>query len=176
MRSPFGREPERRRWDLLVEGASGSNSRILWWDAGKRVLALAARLGMPGKGCGQRHGASAGLTIGLEAGRQHSLGLRRGTPRIPSGVMAWQQLAGAAPTAWPTQGRRRQQWQSGVAEDGLGQKAGLPPRRKLEEVRGGYEGESPGLGDGVTPRVLVTTSRLQRLVRSISLVERAARR
>jgi len=50
-----------------------------------------------------------------------------------------------------------QQWQSGVAEDGLGRKAGLPPRRMHEEDRGGRKGESPELGNGVTPRVLVTT-------------------
>jgi len=35
MRSPFGREPGRRRWDLLVEGASGSKIRILWLGCGE---------------------------------------------------------------------------------------------------------------------------------------------
>jgi hypothetical protein len=87
MRSPFGREPGRRRWDLLVEGASGSKNRIPGWGAGRRVLAPAAEPGMPGTGRGQRHGASAGLIIGLGVGRQGSLELRRGTPRIPTGVM-----------------------------------------------------------------------------------------
>jgi hypothetical protein len=51
--------------------------------------------------------------------------------------MMRQQLAGAAPTARPIQGWRRQQWQFSVAEDGLGQKVGLPPKRKLGTVAAG---------------------------------------
>jgi hypothetical protein len=35
MRSPFGRELGRRRWDLLVEGASGLRSRLLWLGSGE---------------------------------------------------------------------------------------------------------------------------------------------
>jgi hypothetical protein len=34
MRSPFGREPGRRRWDLLVEGALGLKICILWLGCG----------------------------------------------------------------------------------------------------------------------------------------------
>jgi hypothetical protein len=35
MRSPFGRELGRRRWDLLAEGALGSENRILWLGCGE---------------------------------------------------------------------------------------------------------------------------------------------
>jgi len=48
-------------------------------------------------------------------------------------------------------------------------KAELPLGSKRGKAGGGREGESPGLGNGVFQRVLVTTSRLQRLVRSIEL-------
>jgi hypothetical protein len=115
------------------------------WEAGKQVLALAGGLGMPGTGCGQRHGASASRVIGLELGRQRPLEPKRGTPRIPSGVMVRQQLAAAAPTARSIQGWRRQQWQSSLAEDGFERRAGLPPRAKLEDGRGGRKAKAPSL-------------------------------
>lgn len=48
-------------------------------------------------------------------------------------------------------------------------KAELPLGSKRGKASGGRKGESPVLGNGVFQRVLVTTSRLQRLVRSIEL-------
>lgn len=92
----------------------------------------------------------------------------------PLGVTVRSQPAGAAPTARPIQGWRRQQWQFSVAEEGSGRGLGSHPARSSRRSRRA-EGESPKPGSGVAPGVLVTISRLQRLERGISPGERVAR-
>jgi len=176
MRPSLWRESGRRRWDLLVEGVLDLPSRIPWWGAGQADPGPRSRARDAGQGGGVRQKAPARSAIRLVAGPQRSREFLRGTPRIPWGMMASQQLGDAAPTAWPTQGWRRQRWPSSVAVDGFAQKAGLPPSRMRAEGHGGRKGVSLELGNGVSFRVLVTTSRLQRLVRGILLAGRAARR
>jgi hypothetical protein len=176
MRSPFGRELGRRRWDLLVEGASGSTICTLWLGCGE--AGPGSRGGARDAGHKQRaatrgvcepdHRARAGPTTPTRVAARDTAHPCRGDGLVAAGRRSTNCVAD------PRLGR--QQWQSSVAEGGLGLRAGLPPRRKHEENHGGRKGESPRLGNGVTPRVLVTTSRLQRLVRGISLMGRMPRR
>jgi hypothetical protein len=53
-------------------------------------------------------------------------------------------------------------------------KTELPLGSRRGKASGGRKGESPELGNGVFQRVLVTTSRLQKLVRGIELGGQAA--
>jgi hypothetical protein len=66
-----------------------------------------------------------------------------------------------------TQGRRCRQRLFGAVVDGNAWNLGRWLGRKRGAGRGGRKGESLKLGDGVFQRMLVTTSRLQRLVRDI---------
>jgi hypothetical protein len=84
-------------------------------------------------------------------------------------------------SSWPRQhqllgypGLAGQQWSSSVATSSTARKAELPLGSRRGKARGGQRGESPKLGNGVFLRVLVTTSRLQRLVRGIFLGGTAA--
>jgi hypothetical protein len=176
MRSLFGRELGPRRWDLLVEGASGSTICILWLGCGEagpgsrggaRDAGHKQRVATRGV-CEPDHRARAGLTTLTRAAARDTADPLGGDGLVAAGQRSTNCVAD------PRLGR--QQWQSSAAEDGLGLRAGLPPRRRHEENHGGRKGASPRLGNGVTPRVLVTTSRLQRLARGISLVGRMPRR
>jgi hypothetical protein len=73
-----------------------------------------------------------------------------------------------------TQGWTDQQWSSGIAAGGSVRKTELPLGSRRGKASGGRKGESPELGNGVFQRVLVTTSRLQKLVRGIELGGQAA--
>jgi hypothetical protein len=176
MRSPFGRKPGRRRWDLLVEGALGLRSRILWLGCGE------AGPGSRGRARDAGHRPWAATRGVCESGHRARAG--QITP-------AW---ARARDTADPFGG-------DGSAAAGRGSTncavdPGLEtPAMAIQRCRGrprvegwaptqpearGWsrqaEGESRKAGNGVALGVLVTTSRLQRLVRGICLMERAARR
>jgi hypothetical protein len=157
MRSPFERELGRRRWDLLAEGASGSKSRILWLGCGEagpgsrgsaRDAGHELRVATWGV-CGPDHRARGGSTTPTRAAARDTAHPCWGDGLVAAGGA--DQLRGRPKAGDASNGK------SSIAEDGLEQKAGLPPRRKHEEDRGGQQGESPKLGNGVTPRVLVTT-------------------
>jgi len=175
MRSPFGRELGRRRWDLLVEGASGSTICILWLGCGE--AGPGSRGGARDAGhwlraatwgvCGPDHRARAGSTTPTRAAARDTAHPCRGDGLVAAGHRSTNCVADPRlETPAMAIQRRRERPRA---------EAGLPPRRRHEDDRGGRKGESPTLGNGVTPRVLVTTSRLQRLVRGISPVERTAR-
>lgn len=176
MRSPFGREPERRRWDLPVEGALGSRSRISWLGCEEVGSGSRGRARDAGHGlrvatwgvCGSDHRARRGPTKSTRAaawdtahpcgGDGSAAAGRRSTncvadPGLETPAMAIQRRRG-----WP----RAEDW--------------APTQTEARRQSRRAEGESRKPGNGVAPRVLVTTNRLQRLVGGISLVGRTARR
>jgi hypothetical protein len=172
----FGRELGRRRWDLSVEGASGSTSRILWLGCGEAGSGSRGTARDAGQGlrvatwgvCEPDHRARAGPTTPTRASARDTARPRRGDGLVAAGQRGTNCVADPRLVMPAMASQRRRGW--------LGLRAGLPPRRKHERGRGGQEGESPMLGNGVTSRVLVKTSRLQRLARGVSPARRTARR
>jgi hypothetical protein len=126
-------------------GVRGSGSWLSRLGSGCRDELRVATWGV----CGPDHRARGGSTTPTRAAARDTAHPCWGDGLVAAGGA--DQLRGRPKAGDASNGK------SSIAEDGLEQKAGLPPRRKHEEDRGGQQGESPKLGNGVTPRVLVTT-------------------
>jgi hypothetical protein len=124
-------------------------------------------LGNAGEGVWERQGVPASQPTGRVRGVQCRSAQRARDTERPFGAVRVAAAGGAASTASPPRvakagnGRAASSWT--VAFWKLGRRLG----RKGEAGCGGRKGESPKLGSSAVQRVLVTTSRLQRLVRSI---------
>jgi hypothetical protein len=156
------------RRNLSVEGASGLRSGCSL--DGRLVTKALAHRDRPrdaGEGVWERQGVPASQPIGCVRGAECRRVQRARDTERPCGAMRMAAAGGAASIAPPPRvvkagnGRAASLWT--VAFRKLGRRLG----RKGEAGRGGRKGESPKLGSSAVQRVLVTTSRLQRLVRSI---------
>jgi hypothetical protein len=156
-RSAFGCELGRRRWDLLVEGASGLQRRILWLGCeeagpGSRGLARDAghRLWVATWGvCEPDHRARAGPRTPARAAARDTADPFGGDGSVAAGRRSTNCVAdpGLETPAMAIQRRR-----------GWPRAEGWAPTQT--EARGSSrraEGESRKPGNGVAPGVLVTT-------------------
>jgi hypothetical protein len=166
-----GSGPERKRRERRLGPAGGR--RFGSWNVcgrdgrhGKRVWHSGTELGMPGEERGCDKGACESAHWARVGSRKPARATARDTEQPCRG--------GGVGSSWwrgvncvATQGRRCRQRLFGVAVDSDAWKLGRRPVWKRGAGCGGRKGESLKLGSGVFQRVLVTTSRLQRSVRSI---------
>lgn len=161
-------ESRARRWDLAVEGASGLWNRALGGARGSRSWHS-----QTSSGCrGSRREATRGVS---DSDRADRAGLTTPTRSLerdtvhPCGGGGSIAASRSSTYCLAAQGWTDQQWSPGVAAAGFVARSELPLVPRDAEGGSGLKGESPRLGNGVFQRVLVTTSRLQRLVRGIFL-------
>jgi len=144
-------------WNRVLGGTRGSRSWHSLTGSGCRASKrdatwVVSDSGHPGRG---------GLTTLTRSFERDTVHPMRGDDSIAAGRSSTNCLA--------TQGWTDQQWSSGTAAGGFVRKAELPLGSRHGKAGGGMKGASPDPGKGVFQRVLVTTSRLQRLVRGIVL-------
>jgi hypothetical protein len=165
-----GSARERREWPTGPVGGRRLESikRVSsWWTArgsgsGSLVTCSGCRVrseGATGGASELAHWACVGSTTPAWATRSG----HRATSRGGDAGSSWRRNTKCV----ATQGRRCRQRLFGVAVDDGASKLGRRSEGMREAGRGGRQGESPKLGSGAFQRVLVTTSRLQRLVRGI---------
>lgn len=152
----------------MVEGALGLWSRALGGARGSMPW-----LSRASSGCRvSRRDATRGVSDSDHSGRvgpktpTRSLGRDTVHPSRGSDSIA---ASRSSTNCLATQGWKGQQWSHSVAEAGGATRSEFPFVLTGAEGSSGRKGESLTLGNGVFPRVLVTTSRLQRLGRGICL-------
>jgi len=145
---------------------SGSTKPEPWWAPGKADPGGCEPRRDAGVASDSRQRASAIRAKRVALGRQRPCGRRAGhrSSRLGQSSIA----AGRSSTNCSVaQGSAGQKRSPGTPPGTGARKAGLPLSSMREWVRGGQRCESAAPGNGRFQRVLVTTSRLQRLVRGI---------